>query len=414
MLLRNTLFILLLISVSNSQQTFLAVHDFEGKGVSEVEASALTDRLRTEIINMGQVSVVERAEMDEVLREQGYQQTGCFTSECMVEVGKLIGAEKIVSGSISKVGNTFSVNARLINVETGEIENSITYDLSGVIDELLISGMRNVSQLLFTINKENYIELNTTYEYYDNGQVKSEGQLIGKIKVGRWIYYHENGRIEKIGAYLNNREIGQWTYFYSDGKKQEEGSYTDSQLDGQWTYYYPKVQLFTQISFNSGKVDSGLKIYNNEGKLLNVIPTKNIDYSYMFLCEPADETITLIKYKKTFFTNLFKEKAFFRHGEIIEFYPNWNIMSTVPIVSGEAYGMRELFNEQGNVMTTYQFIGGIGYYTAYTSEGYISGRCKDYNGLSMTKIGQWQLSGKNGLIEIINYDDDGNVIEEKP
>ncbi len=414
MLLRNTLFIVLFITVSSSQQTFLAVHDFEGKGVSGVEASALTDRLRTEIISMGQVSVVERAEMDEILREQGYQQTGCFTSECMVEVGKLIGAEKIVSGSISKVGNTFSVNARLINVETGEIENSITYDLSGVIDELLISGMRNVSQLLFTTNKSDYIELNTTYEYYDNGQVKSEGQLIGDIKVGRWIYYHDNGRIQEIGAYLNNKEIGQWTcfypdgnkrqegsykdgklddlwtYYYSDGNKEKEGSYKDGKLDGQWNYYFPKVQLFSQVSFNSGKVSSNWKIYNTDGKFLNEITTENINIekSYMVLCGPSDETITLIKYKKTFLSDLFKEIAFFHRGEIIEYYPSGEIMSTVPI-SGKANGTRVLFSKQGDTLNVNVFYLILLHYTSFTYEGYNVGRCRDYNAFSMTNIGRW-------------------------
>lgn len=391
MLLRNTLFIVLFITASSAQQTFLAVHDFEGKSVSEVEASALTDRLRTEIINMGQVSVVERAEMDEVLREQGYQQTGCFTSECMVEVGKMIGAEKIVSGSISKVGSTFSINARIINVETGEIENSITYDLSGVIDELLISGMRNVSQLLFTANKEDYIELNTTYEYYNNGQVKSEGQLIGDIKVGRWIYYHDNGRIQKIGAYRNNKEIGQWTYFYPDGKKKMESTHKDGELDGQLSYY------------------------SADGKLLYEIPIVNIENSDIVLCGPSDETLTQIKHRKSFLSNLFKEIAFFRTGEIIEFYPNGKILSTVQILNKMADGNRILFSEQGDTMNIYPFIRGKGNYTSYTSQGeYITGYCKDYTGFSMTKIGKWGLLRKDESIEVTNYDDDGNVIEDKP
>ena len=39
--------------------------------------------------------------MEQILVEQGFQQSGCTTNECMVEVGKLIGVEKIVSGSIS-------------------------------------------------------------------------------------------------------------------------------------------------------------------------------------------------------------------------------------------------------------------------------------------------------------------------
>ena len=172
------LFLILFVFITTlfPQTSVLAVIDFEGKGVPQTEASALTDRLRTEIINLGNKKVVERGEMDEILKEQGFQQSGCVTSECMVEVGRLLGANQIVGGSISKVGNTFSVNARIIDLETGEIINSINYDYSGVIDELLISGMRNVSQLLFSSGSGGFVELDKDIEYYENGKIKGRGK----------------------------------------------------------------------------------------------------------------------------------------------------------------------------------------------------------------------------------------------
>ena len=52
-----------------------------------------------------------------------------------VDVGKLIGVEKIVGGSISKVGSTYSVSSRIVSVETGKILKGATYDYKGEIDE---------------------------------------------------------------------------------------------------------------------------------------------------------------------------------------------------------------------------------------------------------------------------------------
>ena len=63
-------------------QTAIAVLEFEGKGVSQSETSTLTDRLRNEMFNTGIYIVLERGKMDEVLKEQGFQQVGCITSEC--------------------------------------------------------------------------------------------------------------------------------------------------------------------------------------------------------------------------------------------------------------------------------------------------------------------------------------------
>ncbi len=83
--------------------------------------------------------------MQEVLKEQGFQQPGCTTDECIVEIGRLIGVEKIISGSISKIGNIYSVSSRIVNVETGEIEKSEVYDHTGEIGQLLTNGMREVA-----------------------------------------------------------------------------------------------------------------------------------------------------------------------------------------------------------------------------------------------------------------------------
>ena len=83
--------------------------------------------------------------MEQILVEQGFQQSGCTTNECMVEVGKLIGVEKIVSGSISQVGNIFSISSRIVNVETGEIENTGVFDHTGNIGQLLTEGIRIVA-----------------------------------------------------------------------------------------------------------------------------------------------------------------------------------------------------------------------------------------------------------------------------
>ena len=83
--------------------------------------------------------------MDDILEEQKFQTSGCVSDECIVEIGKMIGVEQIVGGSISQVGNIFSVSARIVNVETGEIENTEVYDHTGNIGQLLTEGMRMVA-----------------------------------------------------------------------------------------------------------------------------------------------------------------------------------------------------------------------------------------------------------------------------
>jgi TolB-like protein len=135
--------LLLLFSFASAQET-IAVIEFEAKGISQIEASALSDELEINLTNIGGYQVVERGQMENILQEQGLNQTGCISSECAVEVGKLLSVQKIVLGSISKVGSTFSVNAKIVDVESGEIIKSANYKHKGLIDDLLTEGMAEV------------------------------------------------------------------------------------------------------------------------------------------------------------------------------------------------------------------------------------------------------------------------------
>ena len=138
------------LAVAQSQaRASVAVMDMEPKGVPENEVSALSDRLRTELFRTGAFDVMERGKMQDVLKEQGFQQSGaCNTDACAVEIGQMIGVQKIIGGSLGRVGKTYTVNLRMIDVKTGRIERSVTEDYTGEIDKLLTSTMKTVAYTL--------------------------------------------------------------------------------------------------------------------------------------------------------------------------------------------------------------------------------------------------------------------------
>ena len=71
---------------AQEQGNTVAVLVFEGRGVSLSESTTLTDRFRTALANIGYVRLVEQKMVNDVLVEQGFQQTGCTSDECAVEV----------------------------------------------------------------------------------------------------------------------------------------------------------------------------------------------------------------------------------------------------------------------------------------------------------------------------------------
>ncbi len=116
----------------------VAIIDFDGRGISSLEAQTLTDRFRTSVVGTGAVIVVERAMMLEIIEEQGLQQSGCTTSECAVEVGALLGVQYMIGGSIGKLGDTFTIDSRLISVETGASVQVKEITYQGKVDGLII------------------------------------------------------------------------------------------------------------------------------------------------------------------------------------------------------------------------------------------------------------------------------------
>ena len=122
--------------VTEGKQT-VAVLEFEGRGISQLESKTLTDRLMSEMVNTDAVIMVERNQMDEILNEQGFQQSGCTSSECAAEVGALLGVQNMVSGSFGKLGNSYTIDAKMFSVETGATIRTVSKTYKGAVDNLL-------------------------------------------------------------------------------------------------------------------------------------------------------------------------------------------------------------------------------------------------------------------------------------
>ncbi len=125
----------------------LAVNDLSAHGLTESEALTLSDVLRSRLMETEKFKVMERSEMEMILKEQAFQQSGaCNEDACMVEMGQLLGIEQLLAGSIGKVGTAFSINVRIISVQSGEIIKSVSHTYTGPIENLLTSEITVVAK----------------------------------------------------------------------------------------------------------------------------------------------------------------------------------------------------------------------------------------------------------------------------
>jgi len=138
------LFISIIFSVCFSQErTTIAVYNLRSTSIlTQEEVEILTNHLRSILINYQKYDCLDRNRMDEILKEQGFQQSGCTSEMCAVEAGQLLGVQKMLTGSVGKFGKLFTIELQIIDIETSKIDQSSTYYFEGEMEKLLTEGIK--------------------------------------------------------------------------------------------------------------------------------------------------------------------------------------------------------------------------------------------------------------------------------
>ncbi len=178
------IFILFATNAFSEKKTVIAVLDIKALGVSKMTAKVASNMIRSDLVNMGSFSVVERAQIDMILKEQGFQQTGCTDQECAVKVGRLVSARKILIGELQKLGSVMIITVRIVDVEKGiseyaardkakseEVLDEAITRITGKLAERIV-GMETVSTTSKHIS---------TPKHVSTPKKASGGFLIGKI-----------------------------------------------------------------------------------------------------------------------------------------------------------------------------------------------------------------------------------------
>ena len=115
--------ILVLISSSslaknNQDKMKIAVLDLSAKGVEKHVAENITEVLLSEIDKLKIYNIMGKSDITAMLGfEQEKQIIGCESdTNCIAEIGGALGVEKIVAGSVGKLGEKYLINVKLINM----------------------------------------------------------------------------------------------------------------------------------------------------------------------------------------------------------------------------------------------------------------------------------------------------------
>ena len=143
MIIRFTILIIAFSCLFSKQ--VIAVLDLDAINYTQEQAQVITTKIISEIINLNVYNVVERSNINRILSEQKLQNSGCTDSECAVEVGQLINADLIVIGTVSSFKELYSIDTKLINIETGEIIKIASFASEIDQKELFTKGVYDIA-----------------------------------------------------------------------------------------------------------------------------------------------------------------------------------------------------------------------------------------------------------------------------
>lgn len=124
-----------------SSKPIFVVMGIQNRTTRHIDTKAITDTIRTVVINAGKANFVNETQRDNLLKEQGYQLANC-TPETRVAIGKQLGAKYMLTGSLVELRKESPRQVRLSKQE------EVYYQLTMEITDL------ETSLIAWTVQKE--------------------------------------------------------------------------------------------------------------------------------------------------------------------------------------------------------------------------------------------------------------------
>ena len=201
-------------SIRSESRIIVAVTKFKTFGAPDEVAEAVYEHISSSIVKSHKYHVVERSLLDKIVKEAAFSHSDLAQRSTAVRLGRLLSATQIIVGKIIKLGATYSISARLVNVVNARIINSE------------IVKVKNISELGEACTALTYKLLSLPYS---TGAASSflrvtnyKRGIIGTWKIVRpkyavYISFYRNGVFKETRLYYrrNRRPLrARWTGTY--------------------------------------------------------------------------------------------------------------------------------------------------------------------------------------------------------
>jgi TolB-like protein len=125
-------------ALAGSARPKVAVMSIEASGIPAQDVSTLAEVLSTELSAIGRYEVISSRDIESMLAHEGNRQAlGCDTAGCFAEIGGALGADYLIAPQLSRLGELYVVNIKLIDVKRGKALRRVSERVDGDLDDVL-------------------------------------------------------------------------------------------------------------------------------------------------------------------------------------------------------------------------------------------------------------------------------------
>ena len=266
-------------SMQEKQKQKIAIIDFSDlngnvTALGQFMAEELTTQLF--IIAPGKFEVVERRQIMKLEEELVLGQVGIIEEKGIKKMGQVLGVDAIVTGSMTDLGNTIKINARLIGVESAKIFAVAATDIpkTGMVADLIAKKVLVTERKIDSRSNdrtESTENANVGPKIYEDDYLRVTIKTLSRMsRTATMELWYENLSDEVIKF----RSVNWGTSYSTDHR----GTYLVSEKGLKWKYvqdseignHYggiellPKQKLLNKITFSSVENDDS-KLFTYTG-----------------------------------------------------------------------------------------------------------------------------------------------------
>ncbi len=177
--------------------------DSKSKEISRDEVLTLSDYIRSSFINTGVFEVISREQLNKIMEEYKFQTAGLTEESNVVRLGKILNVNNAVMGTIGKFGDTYIINIKMLNMESGKYLSAVSIKAENK-NECLTSieeKVNMIAQNMQNNNGDTTGQENNSKKPFEEKLKSKQNRLLTLCPDGNF----ESGKILVIDGYSSYR-----------------------------------------------------------------------------------------------------------------------------------------------------------------------------------------------------------------